>query len=455
VIDRGEAERRLAAAGQAHVLRWFDELDAAGRQHLLAQIGALDLDWLRRVWQSELEPVRAEEITPYDEVIALDDAQGDRAFEEGEQALRAGRVATLLVAGGQGTRLGFDGPKGLFPIGAVSGHTLYQIHAERAVALGRRYGVIPPLYVMTSDANHSPTMSTFETQQRFGLPADRVLIFPQPVAPAVDEQGRLLLERRDALVMAPNGNGGLFAALRDSGALEHMRRCGVDTVSYIQVDNPLSLSCEPRFVGYHRLRGSQFSCKAIRKTGPHERVGTYARVRGRLRVVEYTEIPEEMARAEDARGELLYAYSNPGLFVWSVAFLEAQADRRDLPFHKAHKKIPHLDERGRLVEPAVPCGYKLEAFAMDTLLDAEVSLVLACDRDAEFAPVKNASGVDSAQSARALMTRLFTSWIERAGGRVVQPRPQIEISPLYALDAVELAAKLPRDLVVDGDLFLG
>jgi UDP-N-acetylglucosamine/UDP-N-acetylgalactosamine diphosphorylase len=455
VIDRAEAQRRLTAAGQLHVLRWFDELDVAGQQRLLTQISALDLDWLQWVWQSELKPIRAEEITAYSEVITPDDAEGDRACAEGKAALRAGRVATLLVAGGQGTRLGFDGPKGQFPAGAVSGHTLYQIHAERVVALGRRYGVVPPLYVMTSDANHAQTVSAFKEHHRFGLPADRVLIFQQPLAPAVDEQGRLLLERRDALVMAPNGNGGLFAALRDGGALAHMRRCGVDTVSYIQVDNPLSLSCDPRFVGYHLLRGSQFSCKAIRKTGPHERVGTYARVRGRLRVVEYTEIPEEMAQACDAQGELLYAYSNPGLFVWSRAFLEAQADRRDLPFHKAHKKIPHLDEQGGRVEPAAPCGYKLEAFAMDTLPDAEVSLVLACDRDAEFAPVKNASGVDSAQSARQLMTRLFAAWIERAGGRVVEPRPQIEISPLYALDAEELAAKLPRGFVVERDLFLG
>jgi UDP-N-acetylglucosamine/UDP-N-acetylgalactosamine diphosphorylase len=454
MMDRASARRRLSRHGQEHVLRFFDELGAQEQAELLAQIEQLDLDWLDWVWRTELRPPDPKDVAPYPGVILEDDAEGDRAVAAGEEALRAGRVGALIVAGGQGTRLGFAGPKGALVIGAVSGRTLFQIHAERLVALGRRYGVVPPLYVMTSEANHDATVALFAERRCFGLPEDRVRLFAQGQAPAVDPEGKLLLEAKGRIVLAPNGNGGLFAALRRSGALDHMERVGVDVVSFVQVDNPLSLSCDPRFVGYHLLRRSDFSCKAIRKRDPSERVGCYARVRGRLAVVEYTELPRDLAEQRDARGELLFSFSNPGLFVWSRDFLAVQAGRRDLPFHRAHKKIPHLDASGRLVQPEAPCGYKLEAFAMDTLPDATRSLVLSCDREAEFAPVKNTTGADSPESARALMTRLGSRWIAAAGGRIVRADARIEISPLFALDEAELRAKLPAGFVVERDLYL-
>lgn len=456
MLDYHAAHSRLAAHGQQHVLRFWERLDERGRQRLLHQIESLDLDWLDRVLaRGGSTPVDPSAVTPCDAVIGEDDRDRDRAIERGEQALREGRVATLLVAGGQGTRLGFEGPKGAFPVGAVSGRSLYQVHIERLLALGRRYGVVPPLYLMTSPATHWQSLELLEREQRFGLPAERLLVFPQGLAPAVDEQGRLLLEAPDRLVMAPDGNGGLFAALERSGALADMRRRGVEVVSYIQVDNPLSLSCDPRFVGYHLLRASQFSCKAVRRRDPAERVGCYARVGGKLRIVEYTEIPPELAARTDARGQLLFLFANPGLFLWSVSFLEEQARRRDLPFHRAHKKIPHLDESGRLLQPASPCGYKFESFAMDTLPDAERSLVLACDRDAEFAPLKNATGPDSPETARALMTRLYSAWVRQAGGRVaLPPGAHLEISPLFALDAAELGARLPPGFTVEGPTYL-
>jgi UDP-N-acetylglucosamine/UDP-N-acetylgalactosamine diphosphorylase len=171
--------------------------------------------------------------------------------------------------------------------------------------------------------------------------------------------------------------------------------------------------------------------------------------------VEYNELPLELARATNDQGELLYGYSNPGLFLWSREFARAQALREDLPFHKAYKKIPHLSPEGQLIEPQSPCGYKFESFAMDTLPDAERSLVLSCDRDAEFAPVKNAEGTDSPASARALMNKLFSSWVQQAGGTIENPAAQIEISPLYALDAQQVKERLPKDFTVKDDLFLG
>ena len=285
------AQAELTTRGQQHVLRFFDELTPDGRLKLLGQLERLDFDWLQRAARAR-QPQGPREIAPYRDLIELDDSKRDEAWRAGEQALRSGRVGVLLVAGGQGTRLGFDGPKGAFPLGPVSGRTLFQMHTERVIALGRRYGRTPPLYVMTSPANHAATCDHFCEHGGYGLAEDRLLLFAQGVAPALSDGGKLLLGDRDSLVLTPNCNGGLFAAMRDSGAFEHMRDSGVDIISYVQVDNPLSLSADPRFVGYHVLHGSHFSCKAIAKLDPFERVGNYALANGKPSIVEYTEIPE-------------------------------------------------------------------------------------------------------------------------------------------------------------------
>ena len=454
-MDYSAAHSLLAAHGQQHVLRYFDQLDPAQQQRLLAQIATLDLQWVKRVFAAEPEAVTAGDIAPCDDVVRPGDPRDDEARELGLQALAAGGIAALVVAGGQGSRLGFDGPKGAFPIGAVSGHTLFQIHAERLLAAGRRHGVVPPLYLMTSEANHDDTCALFEQHQNFGLPADRLLIFPQGMAPAVDEQCQLLLDAPGHLVTAANGNGGTFAALRDGGVFEHMDQNGVDLLSYIHVDNPLAPTCDALFVGHHLLRHSDYSCKAIPKTGPAEKVGSFALVDGKLRIVEYTELPERLAQATDEQGELLFGMSNPGLYIWGKDFARAQAHRTDLPFHRAHKKIPHLDAAGELVRPAAPCGYKFEAFAMDTLADARrTMLLLLPDRDSEFAPIKNATGVDSPDSSRQLMTQLYAGWVRAAGGQVSADLAALEISPLYAADAQELARRMPAGFVAQGEQFL-
>lgn len=451
---REKLEGLLDEARQSHLLRFADRLDPERLAGLLAQIAELDFEWLEHAWKTQPATPEPAQLQPYPHIVRDDDADGGAALALGKQALRDGRAATLLVAGGQGSRLGFEGPKGNYPIGAVSGHTLFRIHAERLVALGKRHGVVPPLYCMTSSENHEATCQAFAEAGNFGLPADRVLIFQQGRAPAFDEEGKLLLAAEGSLVLAPNGNGGLFAAMRQGGAFEHMRRNGVDVISYIHVDNPLAQSCDARFVGYHLLRESQYSCKALYKVEPEEKIGSFVLVDGRPRIVEYTLIPRELAHQRNAAGELAYGWGNPGFFLWSRAFAEAQADRKDLPVHKAHKKLAHVDAQGTRVVPQKPNGYKLEMFAMDTLPDAERVVILACDRDAEFAPVKNAEGVDSALSARAMMTALARRWLVAAGAKVAGD-PAIELSPLYALDGDDLAPATCAGLVIERDTYLG
>ena len=451
-----EAERRLQATGQEHVLRFWDDLDETHRVRLLAAVEGLDLPWIAAAFESEIASVDPAHVHPYTTVIRRDNPKSADARARGEKALRAGEVGVLLVAGGAGTRLGFDGPKGAFPIGPLSKRSLFQVHAERLVAIGARYGIIPPLYLMTSPKNHDETCRIFEAHDNFGLPQDRVLIFPQGLAPAIDMAGELLLSDKDALVMSPNGNGGLFSALRDGGAFDHMDATGVKTISYIQVDNALADSTDPLFIGFHLLDDNAFSCKAIPKTGPFEKVGNYAEVAERLGIVEYFEIPEALATQTNDAGELLFNWGNPGLFLWSRDFAKAQAARVDLPVHKAHKRIPHIDAAGHRVEPTEPNGYKLETFALDTLAVAERAIVFACERDEEFAPVKNAEGQDSPASAQALMTARYRQWIEAAGGHV-KDGVVVEIDARYALDAQDLATKITpgqtfaRDTILDAD----
>ena len=360
----------------------------------------------------------------------------------------------LLVAGGSGSRLGFDGPKGAFPLGPVSGKTLFQLHADQLLAQGKRGGRTPTLFLMTSEANDAETRRIWRDNGLFGLREEGLFIFAQDQAPAVDKQGKLLLAGKGRLVSAPNGNGGLFAALARSGALSLMEDRGITSLSYVQVDNALTPSCDPRFIGFHQLTTSDYSCKGIAKRDPAEKVGVYARVGGRLRVVEYYEFPEEMVAARGDDGELLFGLSNPGMFLWSRRFLEEQAARRDLPYHRAHKKIPHLDEAGALVSPQDPNGYKLECFAMDTLPAARRTMLLACDREQEFAPVKNARGDDSPDSARAQLMGLHRGWLRAAGAELRDPEARVEISALYAADAAELKERLPQGFVVEGDMYL-
>lgn len=453
MFTKEQAASLLSRYGQVHVLRWFDELDMHGKQNLLTQILSIDFDWLQRVWNFENLSIDPLAVKPCKSAIQKDDPFRSQAIAEGESALKKGRVGMLLVAGGHGTRLNFKGPKGAFPIGPVSKRSLFQIHAQRLLAIGKRYGVIPPFYLMTNPKNHKDTCDFFADNKNFGLPSEKVVFFEQGVVPVVDKNGKLLMSAKDQIVFSANGNGGLFAAMAKAGVFEHMSACGVDSISYIQVDNPLSLSCDPVFVGYHLMQDCEFSCKAILKRAPHERVGNYALVEDHLEIVEYTEIPKELVTKIDSKGELVFKFGNPGLFIWSRDFAEAQSQCHDLPFHRANKKIFCLDDNGNFVEPKDPNGYKFECFALDTLPYAEKTLLLVCDRDEEFAPVKNATGPDSPDTSRELISNLYRKWIKQAGGKVTTNGP-IEISPFFALDQKELTEKIGKEFETKGNVFL-
>ena len=418
-----QLRERYAAFGQGHVFRCWDSLGDPARQALAAQARRLDLAALRGIHERTraLAAPGVRKLAPAP-IEALPGRGGSperraAARERGDKLLRAGRVAVMVVAGGQGTRLGFEGPKGLFPLGPVSGRTLFQLHAEKLRGARRRAGVRIPWYVMTSPATDASTRGFFEEHACFGLPPDDVRFLCQSMVPALDFEGRLLLEAPDRIAESPNGHGGAFQALADSGALDDMERRGITTISYFQVDNPLIRLADPVFLGLHDLEGAEMSAKVVRKVDPFEKVGVVARVDDRIGIVEYTEIDDEHRNLRDAEGELVYWAGSIAIHAIEVVFARSVAARADalLPYHASAKKIPCVDASGRAVSPTSPNGHKLERFLFDALPAAERVAVLEVERSEEYAPVKNAEGADSPASARAALEAQARGWLERAG----------------------------------------
>jgi len=368
---------RFAEFGQEHVFRFWPELSAAGRERLARQAAGIDLPALARLHASpqaasphtRLEPVSVERL-----VDRANDAAGTRAARErGEATLAAGRVAALVVAGGQGSRLGFDGPKGAFPIGPVTERSLFQIQAQKIRRLRERFGIALPRCVMTRPPPDADTRPYFEANDFFGLPKADVLFFSQGEVPSLDLSGKLLLERRDRIFENPDGHGGCLTALLRSGVLDALEARGIDTLFYYQVDNPLVRMCDPLYLGLHAAAGAEISCKVVRKTDPDEKVGVVARADGRLAVVEYTELGPSERNARDAAGDLVYWTGNIAIHLLGTAFVRRVAGESDrwLPFHASEKKIPYVDAAGSLVEPPAPDGRQFERFVESPCVDEQ------------------------------------------------------------------------------------
>ena len=454
---------KASQAGQGHIFRFWEELSDQQRRRLLSQVRKIDFELIAKLAEQllrsphkalvgEIEPV---EIIP----IPRNEEQLKRAEEAkrvGEKALREGKVACLLVAGGQATRLDFQGPKGKFPIGPISNKSLFQLHAEKILAISRRYGSTIPWYIMTSETNHEETVEFFKENNYFGLKGDDVFFFRQRMIPALDENGKLILDAKDHIFTSPNGHGGVLSALKESGALEDMKRRGIQEVFYFQVDNVLIKICDPVFIGYHLLEGAEMSSKAVAKRDPWEKIGILGRINGRLGVIEYSDLPRELMEARNPDGSLKYWAGNLAIHMFKVSFLERDFN---LPYHIAHKKIPYLDDRGQLVKPDEPNGYKFETFVFDALRYAERSVTMEVKREEEFSAVKNREGQDSPLTAQRDMINFFGRWLEKAGIRVPRDgegnvQGKIEISPLFALDEEEFLRKVDRRMGFDGYLYL-
>ncbi len=443
----------LTPHGQQHLLAFWDKLDETGRRRLAEQIRAVDFGQIGELYRQRDEAADyralAERAGPPPGIRLAGTANPftpEDAVRRGEEALRAGHVGVILVAGGQGTRLGFEHPKGMFPIGPVSGCTLFQLHVEKILARARRYGVSIPFYVMTSPATHDETVAFFADHQRFGLAEEDLRIFCQGTMPAVDAaDGRVLLAERDALALSPDGHGGMLAAFARSGALSDVERRGVRQLFYFQVDNPLVDIGSPEMIGSHLLLESEMSTQVVGKQDPLERVGNVVEVAGGLRVIEYSDLPDDVAGRRNPDGSLAIWAGSIAVHVFEASLLRRMVDRADaLPFHIARKKVAHVDASGGRIESPEPNAIKFERFIFDLMPSAENAVVVEIDPAEGFAPLKNAPGAkdDTPEAVRRAMVAQHGRWL-RAAGAEVADELAVEISPLWALDAAEVAAKIP------------
>ena len=459
--DHSKVRRDAEAAGQGHLFHRDAELTKETRARLTEELARLDWDLLGRLAADiSASPGGASAVLePAPSIVrGADPAADEEARVRGERLLADGRVAVFVVAGGQGSRLGFDGPKGLYPATPCQRKSLFRLFAEKVRARAGRAGRPLPWYVMTSRGNHDATVAYFEESDYFGLDRADVTFFSQAMLPAMDTDGRLLLERPGELFLSPNGHGGSLLALRESGALEDMVRRGVEQIFYFQVDNPLAVIADPVFMGYHDAAGAQMSTKVVPKRDAHEKVGVLGLVDGRYGVIEYSDLTSEEREVRDGDGRLRFNDGNIAIHALRRDFVEAvTVDGLDLPFHLARKGIECVDPVTG--EPRRIEGVKFETFVFDALARCDRSVVLSVDRAEEFAPIKNAAGEDSPATSSEAQTEQFARWLEAAG--VAVPRDadgrsvhRIEIAPAFADSASALAARDLGDVHVDGDLYL-
>lgn len=447
---------KVYKAGQEQVFRFWSRLSADERRSLLDQLRRIDLqeltqlDRLRARMMDSTPHLESREPLRPPQVIPLDAPKEERARARarGEAALAAGEVAAFVVAGGQGTRLGWSAPKGTFPVGPATEKSLFQLFAEQIRAWRKRSGAAVPWTVLTSSGNTAETRSFFAEHACFGLPEEDVDFLVQSDLPTLNMRGKMLLAARDRLAVNPNGHGGALTALRDSGRLEELRSRGIQHLFYFQVDNPLCAVLDPVFLGYHIQGGAQVSTKVVAKRDPEEKVGVLAYRGNRLGIVEYSELLHRDRNKRDEDGQLRYRFGNIAVHAFRLDFL-AELDGA-LPYHLAHKKVKIVDKAGRAERDEEPDALKFERFIFDVLGEARVHVALEVDRAEEFSPLKSQEGADTPQAARAALTARARRWLAAAGvdGPALKAERPIEISPLTALDPEELAARVAAGLTV-------
>ena len=488
----------LAPYGQEQLLSFWDELTDEERDSLRQQIENIDFAELEQLFTHRYDPPaaaalaeRAEEPTafklsdlrdfdcsensthPQSSVTQLDESTNEitplKAVAVGEKLIREGKIAVVVVAGGQGTRLDFPHPKGVYPIGPISKATLFQIHVERIRAMQNRYDVRLPFCIQTSPATHQETIDFFKANDNFGLNPDDVLIFCQGTMPSVDfDSGKVLLADKAQIARSPNGHGGMLEAInspqpdspllsvREKGILSELMARGIEEIFYFQIDNPLVDICSPEFIGYHVLSKSEFTTQVIRKQNPKDRVGNMVMVDGKLHVIEYSDLPDAASERRKPDGSLAIWAGSIAVHMMNLEFLQKNASfSGSLPFHLAKKKVPFIvldkdaknedgsSAYGSKAKPELPNAIKYEKFIFDLLPIARNPIVVEVDEETCFSPLKNhpREAKDTPKTVQEHLTGLYKRWLSHIGVEVVEPA-FVEISPLFANSCTELAARL-------------
>lgn len=397
-----EALKKLAPAGQEHLLQYYDELGEGEKENLLAQIEALDLSLLDLI-KDGVREVPKGKLAPLGAVTLAEIAEKKDSYEAtGIQAIQAGKVGAVLLAGGQGTRLGLDKPKGMLNVGITKELYLFEQLVNNLMQVVEKTGAWIPLFVMTSEKNHEDTTGFFQENNYFGYNKDYVYFFVQEMAPSVSYEGKIYMEGKAKLSTSPNGNGGWFSSLAKAGLLQKINDLGVEWLNVFAVDNVLQKMADPVFVGATIEAQCVCGAKVVAKAEPNERVGVLCLEDGKPSIVEYYEMTEEMIHSKDADGTLLYNYGVILNYLFEVKTL-TKIMNEYMPTHVVEKKIPYIDENASLVKPEAPNGYKFETLVLDMIHMMDNCLSFEVEREKEFAPIKNRTGVDSLESARELM----------------------------------------------------
>lgn len=452
--------RTLELFDQSHILEHYRSLSFHQREAFLGSNGELDIHLAFRLHKKFREAasgiVAPTAVSPPDVIGIPRDAGQDEdalaAHAAGESLLSRQKVAVLIVAGGQGSRLGFEGPKGTFPLSPVKGKTLFQLLAEQVRARSDRFSVTIPLLVMTSSDNHDDTVRFFKQNGFFGLQPQTVHFFSQGVLPALSLEGKLILKDRVHLYTSPNGHGGSLKALSDSGLLSHLIGSGYEELFYCQVDNPLVKIADPLFLGYHARARSQVSTKVVRRRSVQEKVGVYLKLNGKDAIAEYSDLDEKYMLALDEKGDILYWAGNTAIHIFSLPFIkELNRDGFALPYHCAEKSAYVVSSDW---EPANIDVWKFETFVFDAIPFAKHTCCMEIERAEEFAPVKNKEGNDSPETARTAIVNLHSTWLKKAGF-ALPDGARVEISPLFAIEPGDVAERLKgKKVAIDGDLYL-
>ncbi|MDH3584665.1 MAG: UDPGP type 1 family protein [Phycisphaerae bacterium] len=448
-----QAHQALQAADQSHLLTFYDRLPEDGRARLLDQVEAHDWTYLAELIETHVTSAPgmalAGGITPAPCYPARPDSEQrdkyDAARALGCEMIGDGRIAAFTVAGGQGSRLGWDGPKGCYPATPIGRKSLFEVFAQYLLKIQEKYRSRIHWYVMTSPINDQATRDFFSTHNHFGLEPKQVQFFPQGTLPSFSLDGRALLAAPDELAVNPDGHGGSLRALFTSGALDEMSGLGIDQISYFQVDNPAVRCIDPLFVGLHALDQAQMSSKMIPKATAEEKVGVFVEQEGHIAVIEYSDLPDDLARETDGQGQLRFNAGSIAIHMIEVDFVrQLNQGRFALPPHRAVKKVPHVDlETGERAEPKQANAVKLETFVFDALPLCRTSIVLETERAEEFAPIKNADGADSPETSCRIQIERAARWLESRGVQIPR-RPdgetdaRIEISPLTAIEPTDL-----------------
>ncbi|MCX8022675.1 MAG: UTP--glucose-1-phosphate uridylyltransferase [Syntrophorhabdaceae bacterium] len=458
----------LKRYGQYHLIEHYRGLEEKKKEEFIKNIEKLDLELVFKLYNHfstpESDKPRKYSNIKNSNIIGLHKTAEELrmkhlAKKRGEELIRQGKVAVLIVAGGQGSRLGFDYPKGMFPISPVKEKPLFQLFAEQIRAMEIKYQRRIPLLIMTSEENHKTTVEFFESVDFYNLDRENVFFFEQNMLPSITPKGRLIRSSDTSLYVNPDGHGGSLKALYGSGLLSRLLSLGYEELFYCQVDNPLVKIADPVFIGYHMMHNAEVSTKVVRKRSPEEKVGLYLNVDGKDRIIEYSDLEEEYNDARDEKGDILYWAGNTAIHIFSLEFImDLNKNGFALPYHCARKKIEYPLRKNLIRTIDI---WKFETFVFDAIPLAKRTCCMEVKREEEFSPVKNKEGLDSPITAKKDMINLYRSWFEKAGIFIPEHVP-VEISPLFAFEEEDFMEKIMdfskeeiEDMIGQGIIYLG